>query len=117
MKTHFKEGDINKELTDKWFKFREIIVVLIRRLILQFLGWVFLGLLTYRVTKKASLPRICHTYRTMMHSYTLPRRFESYLNHVTHPLISADITIFHRKSASFAKSRNTNIDWILIRNF
>ena len=39
------------------------------------------------------------------------------INHVTHPLGSADISIFHRKSANFATSRNPHIDWILIYNF
>ena len=38
------------------------------------------------------------------------------MNHVTHPLNSADI-IFHRKSVNFAISRNTDIDCILIHNF
>ena len=35
----------------------------------------------------------------------------------THPLSSADISIFHRKLANFAISRNTDIDFILIHNF
>ena len=39
------------------------------------------------------------------------------MNHVTHPLISAGISVFHHKSASFAISRNANIDCVLIRNF
>ena len=37
-------------------------------------------------------------------------------NHLTHPLSSADISIFHQKSAFFIISRNTNIDCILIHN-
>ena len=36
---------------------------------------------------------------------------------MTHPLNSADISIFHRKSANFAISRNTGIDYILAHNF
>ena len=39
------------------------------------------------------------------------------MNHVTYPLSFADISIFHRKSADFAISRNTDIDCILIHNF
>ena len=39
------------------------------------------------------------------------------MNHVTHPLTSADISIFYRKSANFVTSRNTDIDFILVHNF
>ena len=39
------------------------------------------------------------------------------MGHLTHLLISADITIFHRKSANFSISRNADIDCILIHNF
>ena len=33
-----------------------------------------------------------------------------YINHVTYLLSSADISIFHLKSANFATSRNTDTD-------
>ena len=33
------------------------------------------------------------------------------------PLSSADISIFHQKSANFALSRNTDVGFILIHNF
>ena len=33
------------------------------------------------------------------------------------PLSSAEIIIFHHKSANFAISRNADIDYILIHNF
>ena len=36
------------------------------------------------------------------------------MNHVTHPLSSADIAFFHRKSTNLAMSRNTDIDCILM---
>ena len=36
---------------------------------------------------------------------------------MTHPLRSADISIFHWKSTTFVISRNTDIDTILIHNF
>ena len=35
------------------------------------------------------------------------------MNHVTQPLISADISIFHGKSPNFAISRHADIDYIL----
>ena len=38
------------------------------------------------------------------------------MNHVTHPLRSADIIIFHRKLANFAISENTDTDCILVHN-
>ena len=64
--------------------------------------------------KKASLPKICHTYPTMMKLGTV----KPYLkNYVTHPLTSADISIFHRQSANFVISRNTDIDCILVHIF
>ena len=39
------------------------------------------------------------------------------MNHVTHTLSSADISIFHRKSANLALSRNADIDCMLVLNF
>ena len=45
------------------------------------------------------------------------RRSKKYINHVTHSLSTADTTIFYRKSADFAISRNTDIDYILVHNF
>ena len=44
--------------------------------------------------------------------YLTQRRSKKYMNHVTHSLRSADIIIFHRKSANFAISRNNDIDCI-----
>ena len=47
--------------------------------------------------KRLPLPKICHAYPTMMKhgSYTSPKEDpKKYMNHVTHPLISADISIF-----------------------
>ena len=35
------------------------------------------------------------------------------MNHVIHPMSSADIRIFQRKSETFFISRNTDIDFIL----
>ena len=39
------------------------------------------------------------------------------MNHVTHPLNSADISIFHQKSANYVISRNTDTDDILVHSF
>ena len=66
------------------------------------------------------LNKIRHTYPTMMKLGTIMpylREIQKCINHVTHQLSSADISIFSRKSANFATSRNTDIDWILIHNF
>ena len=52
-------------------------------------------------------------------SNTLPKDdLKIYINHMTHPLNSADISIFRRKSATFAISlwRNADIDYFLIHN-
>ena len=49
--------------------------------------------------------------------YLTQRKSKKYMNHVTHSLNSADISFFHRKSANFAISRNTDIDCISIHNF
>ena len=38
------------------------------------------------------------------------------MNNVTHPFSSADISIFHCKSADFAISRNTVAIWYIISN-
>ena len=39
------------------------------------------------------------------------------MNHVTDPLNSADISIFHQKLANFLISRNADKDWNLMHNF
>ena len=69
--------------------------------------------------KAPSLKSVTHILQcsNLAQLYFTQRRFKKYLNHVTHPLSSADIRIFHRKSANFAVSRNTDIDCILIHNF
>ena len=54
--------------------------------------------------KRPPLPKISHTYSTMMKLGTvIPylRRSKKYMNHLSHPLTSADISIFDRKPANF----------------
>ena len=54
--------------------------------------------------KKAPLSKICHTYPTIMKLGTvIPylRRSKKYMNHVTHPLRSTDISIFLPKISKF----------------
>ena len=70
--------------------------------------------------KRALLPKICHKYPTMMKFGTvIPylKKIQKYINHVAHLLSSADIGIFHWKSATCAISKYTDIDYILIYNF
>ena len=79
-------------------------------------GWVFLGLLMDGGPKRSLLLKICHTYPTMMKLGTvIPYLKKIQKTHKSHdtPLESADISIFHRKSADFSVSRNTDIDCIL----
>ena len=66
-----------------------------------------------------SLKSVTHTHNDeTWHSYTLPKEDQKkYMNHVTHPLSSAHFSIFHRKSANFAISRNRDINCILVHNF
>ena len=71
--------------------------------------------------KRFPLPKICHTYPTMMRlSIIIPylKKIQRIYNHMTRPLISADISIFfHCKSVTFVISRNADVDCILIHNF
>ena len=48
---------------------------------------------------------------------TCHRRFKKYMNYMTQPLISADISIFQWKLANIALSRNADKDCILAHNF
>ena len=69
---------------------------------------------------KKPFSKICHTYPTVMKlGIIMPylKKIKKYLNHVTFPLSSADSAFFHRKSANFAISRNTDTDSICIHNF
>ena len=84
-------------------------------------GWTFSGLLTDaggRGDKKAPLSKICQTYPTMMKPGTvIPylKKIQKIYESRDTPL---DIIIFSLEiRASFAISRNTDIDFISIHNF
>ena len=66
------------------------------------------------------LPKICHTYPTMMKLGTvIPylKKIQKIYESRDTPVTSADISIFHWKSANFVISRNTDIDCILVHDF
>ena len=59
--------------------------------------------------KKAPLPKICHTYPAIMKLGTvipyLKKTQKKYMNHVTHSLSPADISIFSSKISKFCYIR------------
>ena len=66
------------------------------------------------------LPKICHTYPTMikLSSHTLPKEGPKNIRitcHTSWALLTS--TFFHRKSATLVLSRNTDVDCILTHNF
>ena len=81
------------------------------------IGWAFSRLLTDS-GENAPLPKICHTYPTIMKIGILYlKNIQKIYKSVIHPLSSAGITIFPRKSATLLISRNTDLDWILVHHF
>ena len=84
-------------------------------------GWVGGGGVGSSKSTPSPFPKICHTYPTMMKLGTVIvylKKIQKYMNHVSHPLSSADVSFFcHQKSANFAMSRNINKDCILIHKF
>ena len=62
---------------------------------------------------------MCHAYSEMM-SYSIVISYlkmtQKIYNHLTHPLGSADISVFSWEISNFVISRNTNIDCTLIHN-
>ena len=71
--------------------------------------------------KKVPLPKICHTYPTIMklgHSYTLSKEDPKniWMTWYTSWVLPTS-AFFHQKSANFAISRNRDKDCILIHNF
>ena len=71
--------------------------------------------------KTPPLPKICHTYPAMIKLGTvipyLKKLQKIYDSRDTHHLILLTSAFFHRKTAKFAISRNTNIDCTLVHNF
>ena len=69
--------------------------------------------------KKTPFPKICHTYPTTWYSYTLPKEDpkKAWIKWHNHWVLSASAAVFHRKSANFITSKNTDIDYALVYNF
>ena len=94
---------------------------------LTYSWWPFSGLLTDVVGGKREGGGKMTPFLTILHTYpamanlgtviTYLKKIKKIINHVTHPLGSAYIAFFQRKSAAFAISRNTGINCILIHNF
>ena len=62
--------------------------------------------------KKAPLPKICYTYPAIMKLSAVthyPKKIRKINESRDTPLISADISIIHLKSANYAISRNKEI--------
>ena len=67
--------------------------------------------------QKGPLPKIFHTYPTMMKLPYLKKIQKIYESRDTLLEFCLTSAFFDRKSANFAISRNTDIDYILIHNF
>ena len=70
--------------------------------------------------KRSTLPKICHTYPTMMKLSTVApylKKIQKIYKPRDTPLQFSDISISYRKITNFALSRNTDIDCILIHCF
>ena len=74
-------------------------------------GWV--------ETKKAPLPKICHTYQAMMKLGTIIPCLKK-IQKINEPRHTSSILLtsafIHQKSANFAMLRNTNIDYIFLES-
>ena len=71
-------------------------------------------------SKKAPIPKIYHTYPTVMKLGTvIPylKKIQKYKNDVTHSLSSTEISIFQWKFRMFAISRNKDKVFYLYKNF
>ena len=70
--------------------------------------------------KKAPLPIVCHTYPTMMKLGTvIPylKKIKKFMNHVTHPLSSADISFFFPRNHQILLYQEILIAfWYIISN-
>ena len=72
------------------------------------------------VRQKGPLPKICHTYLTMMKPGTVIPYIKEIQNTCksrdTSPRFLLISAFFYRKSATFIISRNTDTHWILLHN-
>ena len=65
-----------------------------------------------------TLKSVTHIYNEeTWHSCTYLKEIKKYMKHVTYPRLLLSSAFFHRKSANFIISRNTDIDCNLIHNF
>ena len=79
--------------------------------------WSFNFLFSLPILTFWNLSHIPCNYETL-HNYTLPKEDPKNILITWHtPWVLLTSAFFHRKSANFAISRNTDIDCILIRNF
>ena len=89
-------------------KFYTFFIFLIFLLFEPYSGWAFSGLLTDGGAKRPPLPKICQTYPTMMKLGKVIlylKRPKNYMNHVMHPLSSADSSIFSSEISKFCYIR------------
>ena len=97
--------------------------LLTRVTVSPFKGKAFPGLLTDGgggAKRSPTDPNNSHTYPIIMKLGTVIfylKKIQKCRNYVIHTLNSADICIFHQKSATFVISRNKDINCILIHNF
>ena len=74
---------------------------------------------SYSGWKKGHLPKICHTYPTMVKPGTVVpylKKIQKSFNHLTQSTSSADTSAFHWKLSAFGISRKNDIYWILINS-
>ena len=65
---------------------------------------ILFWLLTDGREQKTPLSKICHTYPTMMKlgtAISYLKKLQKYMNHVTHPFSSADISMFSPENSKF----------------
>ena len=99
------KGIIAPNLTKKFFNSIQNV---------SFWGWSRMG----GGKKTPSLKSVTYIIKwwSLAQFYLTQGRYKDYINHVTHSLSSAYISIFPPKSAFFAISRNTGRDCILVHN-
>ena len=109
---------------ERFIFIQKMYVLKIRMWSLTYSGWTFLGLFTDGGGKKPILsPPFLKSVTHILQRWNLAQLYLTYrrpkkcMNLLTHTLNFADISIFSLEIENFAKSENTNMDWILIHNF